>query len=62
MAVTIKDIAADVGASYTTVSRALSDSGSVEESKRERTLEIARSLGEVPNQVAVISKSQYHST
>lgn len=56
MAVTIKDIAAYAGVSYSTVSRALSGGGAVEESKRERILEIARSMGYVPNQAAVMLK------
>jgi DNA-binding LacI/PurR family transcriptional regulator len=56
MAVTIKDIAAYAGVSYSTVSRALNGSGSVEETKKEKILEIARSMGYVPNQAAVMLK------
>ncbi len=56
MAVTIKDIAAYAGVSYSTVSRALNGSGAVKEAKKEKILEIARSMGYVPNQAAVMLK------
>ncbi len=56
MAVTIKDIAVCAGVSYSMVSRALNGSGSVEEKKKEKILEIARALGYVPNQAAVTLK------
>jgi len=56
MAVTIKDIAARAGVSYSMVSRALNGTGAVDQSKKERIIEIARSLGYMPNQAAVTLK------
>lgn len=61
MAVTIKDIATRAGVSYSMVSRALSGSGSVDQKKKERILDIARAMGYVPNQAAVsLRKSKSH--
>lgn len=61
MPVTIKDIAAHAGVSYSTVSRALNGKGAVEEKKREKILEIACAMGYVPNQAAVaLKKSKSH--
>lgn len=61
MAVTIKDIAARAGVSYSMVSRALNGTGAVDQKKKERILEIARVMGYVPNQAAVtLRKSRSH--
>lgn len=61
MAVTIKDIAARAGVSYSMVSRALNGTGAVDQKKKERILEIARVMGYVPNQAAVtLRKSKSH--
>ena len=56
MAVTIKDIATNAGVSYSMVSRALNGTGAVEQKKKEQILEIARSMGYLPNQAAVTLK------
>lgn len=61
MAVTIKDIAARAGVSYSMVSRALNDVGSVEPGKKKRILELARDMGYVPNQAALaLKRSESH--
>jgi LacI family transcriptional regulator len=49
MPVTLKDIAAEVGISVTTVSRALGGYDDVSKSTRERVLATAKSLGYIPN-------------
>lgn len=56
MAITIKDIAASAGVSYSMVSRALSGTGAVDPKKKEQILEIARRMGYMPNQAAVTLK------
>lgn len=56
MAVTIKDIAASAGVSYSMVSRALNGSGAVDQRKKEQILQIAQSMGYMPNQAAVTLK------
>ncbi len=61
MAVTIKDIAARAGVSYSMVSRALNGTGAVDRKKKERILDIAHAMGYVPNQAAVtLKKSRSH--
>ena len=50
--VTIKDIAAQAGISYATVSRALNDKPGVKKETRRRVLKVARRLGYCPNAVA----------
>lgn len=56
MGVTIKDIAARAGVSYSMVSRALNGTGAVAAEKKTQILEIARSMGYMPNQAAVTLK------
>lgn len=53
MAVTIKDIAKSAGVSYSMVSRALNGTGAVDQKKKDRILEIAQSMGYLPNQAAI---------
>jgi len=52
MAVTLKDIAKQVGLSVTTVSRALAGYDDVAEETRQRIVDAARDMGYVPNVVA----------
>ncbi len=52
MAVTIKDIAAHLNMSYSTVSYALSGKGSIKQETRELIKNAARELGYVPNKLA----------
>lgn len=61
MAVTIKDIAARAGVSYSMVSRALNNSGPVDSEKKKRILKLSSEMGYVPNQAAVtLKKSKSH--
>jgi len=48
----IRDVAAQAGVSYQTVSRVLNDSPSIKSSTRERVLDVIRELGYRPNQAA----------
>jgi len=48
----IRDVAAQAGVSYQTVSRVLNDSPSIKPSTRERVLDVIRELGYRPNQAA----------
>ena len=50
--VTIKDVAKAAGVSYSTVSRALSDSPEISEETRGRILEICKEMHYTPNTVA----------
>lgn len=50
--VTLKEIAAELGLSAMTVSRAINNKSNVDEKTRERVLEKARSMGYTPNHVA----------
>ena len=50
--VTIVDVAREAGTSYSTVSRALSNTGKVKDSTRKHILKVAERLGYVPNQQA----------
>lgn len=52
MALTIKDIAAEAGVSYATVSRALNNKYGVKNETRQRILSVARARGYTPNAVA----------
>lgn len=52
MAATIRTVAKEAGVSPATVSRVFNDSAPVEESTRERILEVAEELGYVPNATA----------
>jgi LacI family transcriptional regulator len=51
-AVTLKDLATELGLSITTVSRALAGYGDVAESTRQRVLQAAREMGYVPDVIA----------
>ncbi len=62
MSVTIKDIAKMAGVSYSTVSRALNDTATVNSDKRELILKLADEMGYVPNQTAInLKKSRSHT-
>lgn len=52
MAITVKDIAARLGISYSTVAYALSGKGTINEETRKRVCQAAREMGYIPNQVA----------
>ena len=51
--VTRKDIAKEAGVSVSVVSRALNNSGYVDNEKKRRILEIANRVGYMPNPVAM---------
>ena len=50
--ITLKDIAAKTGVSFTTVSRALHGSPDINEETRKRIIKIAEELGYQPNHIA----------
>jgi LacI family transcriptional regulator len=52
MAITLKDIADQLGLSYTTVSRALNNHKEIKESTRKLVKETANSMGYLPNSIA----------
>lgn len=57
--ITIKDIAAHLGMSHSTVSRALNDHAHINEKTKKKVAEAARELGYVPNLSARIMRGDY---